>query len=159
MVNVAKSTTGHRLITDTGLCTAALQVGPAGDVTLDSGGDHTEERLAAMNAALSHINMSVKQVGENWSVSDGKGLVRFADGMKLPAKGPLTAGRAMVLLQALTAGRSKAAATAAQQASTEAAIAAGLMPRTSVPSGAVVADGADAAAIRRLKAQGRYTPY
>lgn len=141
------------------MCLCAVQVGPAGDVTLDSGAEQNAERLAAMNAALSHIHMSVKQVGDNWSVSDGKGLSRFADGMKLPAKGPLTAGRAMVLLQALTAGPSKAAATAAQQASTQAAIAAGIVPRGAGAPGGTVEEGTEAAQIRRLKAQGRYAPY
>eukprot|EP00878_Enallax_costatus_P032856 GHUV01036167.1.p1 GENE.GHUV01036167.1~~GHUV01036167.1.p1 ORF type:complete len:103 (-),score=33.45 GHUV01036167.1:556-864(-) len=102
--------------------------------------------------------MSVKQVGDTWSVSDGKGLLRFADGVKLPAKGPLTAGRAMVLLQALTAGQSKAAATAAQQASMQAAIAAGIVPREPAAAGPLE-EGPEAAQIRRLRAQGRYAPY
>jgi len=70
----------------------------------------------------------------------------------------LTAGRAMVLMQAYSSGMSKAAAAAAEQASKQAAIAAGLLPTSAAAGGdAVVED--EAARIRRLKAQGRYQPY
>jgi hypothetical protein len=116
-------------------------------------------------AGLEPLKISVKAPGPDpataaWSVSDGRGLLRFQDGMTVPAKGHLTAGRAMVLLQAFASGGSKAAAAAAQEASKQAAIAAGILPAAAAGgAGAAAAEGADAAQIRRLKAQGRYQPY
>jgi hypothetical protein len=119
-------------------------------------------------AGLEPLKISVKAPGPDpataaWSVSDGRGLLRFQDGMTVPAKGHLTAGRAMVLLQAFSSGGSKAAAAAAQEASKQAAIAAGILPAAAAAAaggaGAAAAEGADAAQIRRLKAQGRYQPY
>jgi len=46
---------------------------------------------------LSHLNMSVKAPSGDpttgqWSVSDNKQLLRFADGMIIRSKGPVTAG-------------------------------------------------------------------
>lgn len=133
---------------------------------MDSSGDRSAEMLAALNAALAPIKIAIKTPGPDpttWSVSDGRGLMRFQDGMKIPAKGHLTAGRAMVLMQAFSGGSSKAAAAAAQEASRQAAIAAGILP-AAAPAGPGAGDGApaegpDAAQIRRLKAQGRYQPY
>lgn len=53
-------------------------------------------------------------------------------------------------------GEAQAAAEAAQEASRKAAIAAGLLP-DAAPGGD--AEAAEAARIRRLKAQGRFMPY
>ncbi|KAF6256550.1 hypothetical protein COO60DRAFT_1528627 [Scenedesmus sp. NREL 46B-D3] len=143
-----------------------IKVDPAGAVTLDSGGDRSAGMLDALNAGLEPLKIAVKASGPDpataaWSVSDGRGLLRFQDGMAVPAKGHLTAGRAMVLLQAFSAGGSKAAAAAAQEASKQAAIAAGILPATAAggAGAAAAAEGPDAAQIRRLKAQGRYQPY
>lgn len=142
---------------------APLQASPAGAVTLSSGANPSQERLDALNCVLSHLGMSVKASGPAdagaWSLSDGRRLQRFADGMSVPPRGPTTAGRAMVLLQAYAPGAAKGAVAAAQQASMQAAIAAGLLPGAGSQPGGAGEEDAEAARIRRLKAQGRYAPY
>eukprot|EP00775_Hariotina_reticulata_P002956 gene2956-3241_t len=140
-----------------------IKVSQTGDVLLDSGGQYTQQTLDAFNCVLSHLNMAVKAPSGDpttgqWSVSDNKQLLRFADGMVIRSKGPVTAGRAMVLMQAYSSGMSKAAAAAAEQASKQAAIAAGLLPTSAAAAGDAAVDD-EAAQIRRLKAQGRYQPY
>lgn len=83
---------------------------------MDSGGNHSAARRAAFNIVLSHFNMAVReapaaaatatadgmqqQQQQPWNVAEGHRLTRFSDGMKMPARGPLTANRAMVLVQA-----------------------------------------------------------
>lgn len=92
-------------------CHPPLQVDPLGNVVLDSGADHSPERRAAFNIALSHFGaISVREAPQppnaapdaqpGWNVSEGHRLQRFADGMTIPCRGPLTANRAALLLAA-----------------------------------------------------------
>jgi hypothetical protein len=79
-------------------------------MVLDSGDDHSPERRAAFNIALSHFNISVREAPQppgaapdaqpGWNVSEGHRLQRFTDGMAIPSRGPLTANRAALLLAA-----------------------------------------------------------
>jgi hypothetical protein len=78
---------------------------------LDSGDNHSPERRAAFNIALSHFNIAVREspgavpdAQPSWSVSEGHRLTRFTDGMKIASRGPLTANRAAVLLAAYGEG-------------------------------------------------------
>ena len=52
-----------------------------------------------------------------WSVSDGRALQRFSDGVVVPAKGPQAAGRADVLAAAFSPDAAAAAAEAAAASS------------------------------------------
>lgn len=79
---------------------------------LFSGEDHSPERRAAFNIALSHFNIAIREAPQppagaatadtqqQWNVSEGHRLSRFSDGMKIPSRGPLTSNRAAVLLAA-----------------------------------------------------------
>lgn len=77
-------------------------------MVLDSGDNHSAERRAAFNIALSHFNIAIREAPApagsdaqpSWSVSEGHRLTRFTDGMKIASRGPLTANRAAVLLAA-----------------------------------------------------------
>ncbi len=72
---------------------------------------------------------------DDWSVSDGRTLTRFEDGVVLPAKGPAAAGRGRQLLQAFN-NPHHAQQAAAVAASNAAATAAGILPFTGfVPPG------------------------
>lgn len=156
---------GHASLFHDGL--AIVQVTPAGDVTLSSRDDRSEQRKAAFNIALSHFGISIREVPgapgapPSWSVSEGHRLTRFTDGMRIASRGPLTANRAAILLAAYgeNSGDAQAAAEAAQEASRKAAIAAGLLPESAAGAGAASAEDVEAARVRRLKAQGRFMPY
>ncbi|KAL6782196.1 hypothetical protein ACKKBF_B39420 [Auxenochlorella protothecoides x Auxenochlorella symbiontica] len=76
---------------------------PAGEVTLDSQDAADLHVFRSLNDALAPLNMRVTapsgrwDIGD-WSVSDGRALLRFQDGMKLPPKGPAAASRAQLML-------------------------------------------------------------
>ena len=55
-----------------------------GTITLDSGGWLKAMTMDCMNEALEPFGFAVKANGEAWQVSDGKTLLRFSDGMKVP---------------------------------------------------------------------------
>ena len=55
-----------------------------GTITLDSGGFMKAMTMDCMNEALEPFGFAVKANGEAWQVSDGKTLLRFSDGMKVP---------------------------------------------------------------------------
>lgn len=87
------------------------QVSPLGDMVLDSGDNHSPQRRAAFNIALSHFNIAIREAPgaapdaqPSWSVSEGHRLTRFTDGMKIASRGPLTANRAAVLMAAYGEG-------------------------------------------------------
>lgn len=142
-----------------------VRVSPAGDVQLSAEGQYEAGTLASLNDALGPLGLRVTAVGGDvesgvWSVADGKSLVRFHDGVVLPAKGAAQATRGQQVLQAFA----NPAWAAAAQASNAAAAKAGLLP----PAGAVqkgasvfarLSAGGDSDTVRRLKAQGRYAPY
>lgn len=160
--------------------TEVVKVKPSGEVRLDSGGFHNPSTFASLNDALNLIGIRVIANGDvkqgNWSVSDGRTLARFSDGMVLAAKGVLTQNRGEVILQAFKHPHASAALSATA-ASTAAAAAAGLLPAAQLPqrysyethnngqtNGQAVLAGSDYASksqdlVRRLKAQGRYVPY
>lgn len=68
-------------------------------------------------------------LGGEWSISDGRSLTRFADGVVLLAKGQQHAGRGRQLLQAFN-NPNHAQQLAAAAASNAAATAAGILPFT-----------------------------
>jgi len=55
-----------------------------GVITLDSGGFMKRMTMDCMNEALEPFGFTVKANGDAWQVSDGKMLLRFSDGMKVP---------------------------------------------------------------------------
>jgi hypothetical protein len=79
-------------------------------MVLDSGAQHTPQRRAAFNIALSHFNIAIREAPQaptaapdaqpGWNVSEGHRLTRFTDGLRIPARGPLTSNRAAVLMAA-----------------------------------------------------------
>eukprot|EP00887_Chlorella_sp_A99_P005879 scaffold1.g5879.t1 len=163
--------------------TELVRISPAGAVTLTSGGYHTNATLAALNDGLNLLGIRVTApagdaAAGDWSISDGRSLARFYDGVVLPAKGPQHTARGQQLLQAF-ASPNRGLAAAATAASNAAATAAGILPHTGhVPPRVAVAaqqqqqnggggsvfarlGGAaeEDARTRRLKAQGRYAPY
>ncbi|CAL8462680.1 g2213 [Coccomyxa elongata] len=181
--------------------TEIVRVSAAGDVTLDAGGKRTPEVFKALQGALAPLGIRLSDLGNgNWSLSDGRSLTRFHDGVVLPSKGIASAGRGKVLQAHYKTPGVTSAAAAATAASNAAAAAAGLIPPG--PGAAIGAFGGmpqgfpgpangfsmDGAAgfegdwqqgggyanggaagrpgsgktppsARRLKAQGRYTPY
>ncbi|KAL4859335.1 hypothetical protein ACK3TF_001072 [Chlorella vulgaris] len=112
--------------------TDVVRIDAAGNITLQSGGHYNAGTLASLNDALNLIGIRVTcpsgdvRAGE-WSISDGRSLTRFHDGVVLPAKGPQQAGRGRQLLVAFNNPHhaQQAAATAASNA---AATAAGVLP-------------------------------
>ncbi|KAK9809238.1 hypothetical protein WJX72_011898 [[Myrmecia] bisecta] len=99
-----------------------ITVRPNGDIVLDSGGTEEPAVFQTFNDALNLIGIKITALGPgNWSVSDGKSLTRFADGVVLPGKGPQHAGRGAALLAAFQNREATAASNAA-------AAAAGLLP-------------------------------
>jgi hypothetical protein len=63
--------------------TEVVRIGD-GTITLDSGGFMKAMTMDCMNEALEPFGFAVKANGEAWQVSDGKTLLRFSDGMKVP---------------------------------------------------------------------------
>lgn len=114
------------------MATEIVRIDGAGNITLQAGGHLNSVTLASMNDALNLIGIRVTcpsgdvRSGE-WSISDGRSLTRFAEGVVLPAKGPQQAGRARQLLLAFNSpNRVQQAAAAA--ASNAAAAMAGVLP-------------------------------
>lgn len=96
--------------------------------------------LASLNDALNTIGIRVSApagdpAAGDWSISDGRALTRFHDGVVLPAKAPQHAARGPALLAAFQSPN-RALAAAATAASNAAATASGLIPPTGfVPPG------------------------
>jgi hypothetical protein len=87
-----------------------VTINSAGDITINTDGHHGATTLASLNDALNPIGISVKtavkgELGGDWTLSDGKSLVRLTDGVVLPAKGPMHAGRGPLMLQAFQSQR------------------------------------------------------
>lgn len=120
--------------------TNLVTIDPAGNITLNAHGYYNGVTLASLNDALNLIGIRVTCPGgdvrnDDWSVSDGRTLTRFEDGVVLPAKGPAAAGRGRQLLQAFN-NPHHAQQAAAVAASNAAATAAGILPFTGfVPPG------------------------
>jgi hypothetical protein len=87
-----------------------VRVTPAGDVTIDAGGMRDRWVLASLNDALNPAGVRVTAAGGEsgdgeWQVSDGRALVRYADGAILAGKGPMHLGRGRAVLDAFHAAR------------------------------------------------------
>jgi len=114
--NVARLTHAKPFIDDQGNVVVRLKqtdiisVNPAGEVTLNSGGWFTPMTLETMNAALNPAGVQIISLTDNpadgkWQVTHICGTQNFRDGMKLFARGQMTAGRAATVLYALGHGR------------------------------------------------------
>lgn len=115
-----------------------VRITPAGDVTLDCAGYHNQANISSLNDALNPIGIRVTApsgdvTGGQWSVSDGKSLVRFSDGVILGGKGAVGRGRAV--LEAF-ANPNRGLAAAAQARSDAAAAGAGMVHGFVPPPGA-----------------------
>lgn len=120
-----------------------VKVSRAGDVTLNARADNGREfrgitTLKSLNDALNCLNISITSSNPKfpsdpagyWNVLDGRALLRYRDGLTLPAKGPQHAGRGQALMAAIKhSGIPQAsAASAATAASNAAAAQVGLLP-------------------------------
>lgn len=178
-----------------------VKVSRAGDVTLNTRGENGREfrgatTLRSLNDALNCLDISVRASNPKfpsdpqgyWNVVDGRALLRYRDGLTLPAKGPQHAGRGQALMTAIKHPELPQA-SAATAASNAAAAQAGLLPPGAVgaggfahpflpfpmgaqmlnsnmlsQSGAFGGDystgyGKDTSQIRRDQARGRHMPY
>ncbi|KAJ9522020.1 hypothetical protein QJQ45_005063 [Haematococcus lacustris] len=106
-------------------------IAPTGEIYLDSAGYYSLLVLKHMNAILQPMHLRVIATGHvedgNWQVQDGRSLLRFQDGMRIPPKGLSSSGRAQLVL----AAHDKSLVTAANAASTAAAVSAGIAPSPS----------------------------
>ncbi|KAK9906370.1 hypothetical protein WJX75_000703 [Coccomyxa subellipsoidea] len=109
--------------------TEIVRVSAAGDITLDSGGSKRSEVFKALQRALTAVGVRLSDLGnEQWSLSDGRSLTRFTDGVVLPGKGGMSASRGKLLQAHYKTPGAASAAAAATAASNAAAAAAGLIP-------------------------------
>eukprot|EP00891_Asterochloris_glomerata_P002875 jgi/Astpho2/2875/Aster-01029 len=122
-----------------------VTVTPSGDVILSAADMENDQRtfrnhgtLNSFNDALKCLGIQVKAAEDadvsegDWSVLDGKTLVRYRDGLVLAAKGVQHEARGEMLLSYMTG---KPSALAAQAASTAAAIHAGVLPMSAMGAG------------------------
>ncbi|DBA70889.1 TPA: hypothetical protein ACH3X2_011337 [Trebouxia sp. C0005] len=178
-----------------------VKVSRAGDVTLNTRGENGREfrgatTLRSLNDALNCLDISVRASNPKfpsdpqgyWNVVDGRALLRYRDGLTLPAKGPQHAGRGQALMAAIKHPELPQA-SAATAASNAAAAQAGLLPPGAFgaggfahpflpfPMGAQMLNangisqsgvfggdystgyGKDTSQIRRDQARGRHMPY
>ncbi|DBB00323.1 TPA: hypothetical protein ACH3X1_014146 [Trebouxia sp. C0004] len=178
-----------------------VKVSRAGDVTMNTRGENGREfrgatTLRSLNDALNCLDISVRPSNPKfpsdpqgyWSVVDGRALLRYRDGLTLPAKGPQHAGRGQALMAAINHPELPQA-SAATAASNAAAAQAGLLPPgpfgaggfaqpfLPFPMGAQMLNGnmlsqhgafgghystgygKDTSQIRRDQARGRHMPY
>ena len=68
-----------------------IRITPGGDITIDTGGKRNKTVFELLNRALNPVNIRVTKPGESftendWSISDGKSLRKFDDGLVLPGK-------------------------------------------------------------------------
>lgn len=111
--------------------TIIVRISPEGDILLDSGGFHRAMTLASFNDVLEAVGVKVsapepgRLENSQWLVSDGRSLFRFQDGMTLGSKGPHSATRGPLVLQAFQ----NPSAAAATYASNAAAAQVGLLPK------------------------------
>lgn len=111
--------------------TIIVRISPEGDILLDSGGFHKAMTMASFNDVLSAVGVKVSapEAGRledsQWLVSDGHSLFRFQDGMTLGSKGPHSATRGPLVLQAFN----NPSAAAATFASNAVAAQVGLLPK------------------------------
>lgn len=108
--------------------TEIVRVATNGDVTLNTGGWYSVIMLQGLNDVLNLIGIKVNAADENgdWRISDGRTLLRFSDGIRLPGKGATS--RAQTILAAFQNPEAKTTAMAATAASTAAAIKLGILP-------------------------------
>ena len=72
----------------------------SGSMTLTTGGNMDEAHFEALNRALRPILYKVtKQSEDSWSITDGRRIMRFYDGVCMPPTGPLSSQRAYKIQQ------------------------------------------------------------
>lgn len=105
-----------------------VKVSRGGVITLDSGGVRGPAVFMALNAVLNVVGISITRPkkDDEWSISDGRSLTRFRDGVVLQCKGPQSAQRGPKIVAAF-GGADPSAAAAATAASNAAAAAAGIV--------------------------------
>ncbi|KAL3138664.1 hypothetical protein ABBQ32_006422 [Trebouxia sp. C0010 RCD-2024] len=117
-----------------------VKVSRAGDVTLNTRGENGREfrgvtTLKSLNDALNCLDISVRPSNPkfpsdpagHWNVLDGRALLRYREGLTLPAKGTHHAVRGQMLMAAIK-NPEMPQASAATAASNAAAAQAGLIP-------------------------------
>ncbi|GAB4823212.1 hypothetical protein N2152v2_010258 [Parachlorella kessleri] len=112
--------------------TDIVRVSPSGDITLTTGGWYTPTTLASLNDALNVVGIRITAPGGaveggDWSITDGRALMRYFDGVVIASKGPQHMTRGRQLLQAFQ-NPNRSAAAAATAASNAAAAQAGIVP-------------------------------
>jgi len=116
--------------------TDLVVINPQGDVKLSRNSYTNTITLKAMQTALKPLGMTVTEINREtgeWSVTDGRSLVRFTDGVTVPAKGR-GAGRGQAVLSAFN-DPNALAAQAATAASNAAAAALGISVSPPAPRG------------------------
>ncbi|UPQ99995.1 hypothetical protein HOP50_04g33050 [Chloropicon primus] len=76
-----------------------VRVDWSGNMTMTTGGNMTEEYFEALNRALKPILYRLQKQEENWSITDGRRIMRFFDGVCMPPTGPLSNQRAYKISQ------------------------------------------------------------
>ncbi|KAK9808109.1 hypothetical protein WJX73_007336 [Symbiochloris irregularis] len=80
-----------------------LKVTESGAVKLDSGGFRGPSFIQAMNAALKPLGMKISGASfAQLTISDGRSITRYEDGVTLPGKGAATESRARDVLKAFS---------------------------------------------------------
>lgn len=72
--------------------TDVVQIAPNGDVKIHLSGKRDDELIESLNYTLSPIGVKLTKKGEELSVSDGRALVRYHDGIVLGGKGNMYRG-------------------------------------------------------------------
>ena len=79
------------VVVSTGDGKEIIRVTPQGDITIDTGNKRDKRTFQILNEALNPIDIRITKVTDrfdedNWSISDGKTLRRFEDGIVIPGK-------------------------------------------------------------------------
>jgi hypothetical protein len=93
--------------------TDVVRVNAAGDITLQTDGFFNIFTLATMNEALKTVGIKVTVPNDDiksgeWSITEGKSLTRYHDGVVLAAKGPQMASRGQQLIDGFSASLNRA---------------------------------------------------
>ncbi len=72
--------------------TDVVQIAQNGDVKIHLSGKRDDELVESLNYTLSPIGIKLTKKGEDMSVSDGRALVRYHDGIVLGGKGNMFRG-------------------------------------------------------------------
>ncbi|CAD7705345.1 unnamed protein product [Ostreobium quekettii] len=116
--------------------TEIIKVKENGDVVLSSGGEKSPLLLQKLNETLNPLGIQVLLGKDNsdWSVKDGRTLMRFYDGLVVQAKGMQHRSRAHAIQKSFNQANAKAAVEATM-ASNAVAAALGLVTAGKPPNG------------------------